>query len=103
MREYNDLPSNFRYTRTLSEILEENDIPGIADVDTRELTRSIRDLGSRKVLITDIDTPVEQGLEILRSTALPTDAVSRVSCKSAGIPKPSSPSIASSPSTAASS
>ena len=81
MREYNDLPSNFRYTRTLSEILEENDIPGIADVDTRELTRSIRDLGSRKVLITDIDTPVEQGLEILRSTALPTDAVSRVSCK----------------------
>ncbi|MEI3416318.1 MAG: glutamine-hydrolyzing carbamoyl-phosphate synthase small subunit [Christensenellaceae bacterium] len=81
VREYNDLPSNFRYTRTLSEILEENDIPGIADVDTRELTRSIRDLGSRKVLITDIDTPVEQGLEILRSTALPTDAVSRVSCK----------------------
>ena len=81
VREYNDLPSNFRYTRTLSEILEENDIPGIADVDTRELTRSIRDLGSRKVLITDIDTTVEQGLEILRSTALPTDAVSRVSCK----------------------
>ena len=33
------------------------------------------------MLITDIDTPVEQGLEILRSTTLPTDAVSRVSCK----------------------
>ena len=29
VREYNDLPSNFRYTKTLSEYLEENDIPGI--------------------------------------------------------------------------
>ncbi|MBQ6003535.1 MAG: carbamoyl phosphate synthase small subunit, partial [Clostridia bacterium] len=60
VREYNDLPSNFRYTRTLSEIMEENDIPGIYDVDTREITRSIRDLGSRKVLISDIDVPHEE-------------------------------------------
>ena len=81
VREYNDLPSNFRYTRTLSEILEENGIPAIADVDTRELTRSIRDLGSRKVLITDIDTPLEQALETLKNTDIPKDAVSRVSCK----------------------
>ena len=27
VREYNDIPSNFRYTKTLSEILEEHDIP----------------------------------------------------------------------------
>ena len=30
VREYNDNPSNFRYTKTLSEILEENHIPGIS-------------------------------------------------------------------------
>ena len=48
VREYNDLPSNFRYTKTLSEIMEENKIPGIYGIDTRKLTRSIRDLGSRK-------------------------------------------------------
>ena len=35
VREYNDSPSNFRYTKTLSEILEENGIPGIAGIDTR--------------------------------------------------------------------
>ncbi len=45
VREYNDLPSNFRYTKTLSEYLEENNIPGIYGLDTRKLTRSIRDKG----------------------------------------------------------
>ncbi len=57
VREYNDNPSNFRYTHTLSEILEENHIPGIEGLDTRQLTRSIRDFGSRQALICDADTP----------------------------------------------
>ena len=47
VREYNDIPSNFRYTKTLSEILEDYGIPAIEGVDTRKLTRSIRDQGSR--------------------------------------------------------
>lgn len=81
VREYNDFPSNFRYTKTLSEILEENHIPGISGVDTRKITRSIRDLGSRKVLITDIDTPHEKAMEILKNTDISKDAVSLVSCK----------------------
>lgn len=81
VKEYNDMPSNFRYTKTLSEILEENNIPAICGVDTRKLTRSIRDLGSRKVLITDIDTPKERAMEILASTPVPTDAVKKVSCR----------------------
>ena len=81
VREYNDLPSNFRYTKTLSEIMEENHIPGISGVDTRKITRSIRDLGSRKVLITDIDTPKEEAMRILKSTDIPKDAVPKVSCK----------------------
>lgn len=80
VREYNDYPSNFRYTKTLSEIMEENKIPGIYGIDTRKLTRSIRDLGSRKVLITDEDTPLELALETLRSSEIPHDAVPRVSC-----------------------
>ena len=80
VREYNDSPSNFRYTKTLAEILEENHIPGIEGVDTRKLTRSIRDLGSRKVLICGVDTSHEQAMEILGHTALRHDQVSRVSC-----------------------
>lgn len=81
VREYNDLPSNFRYTKTLSEIMEEHHIPGIYGVDTRKITRSIRDLGSRKVLITSIDTPKEEALKIIKNTEIPKDAVSKVSCK----------------------
>ena len=42
VREYNDVPSNFRYTKTLSEVLEEHNIPGISGVDTRQITRIIR-------------------------------------------------------------
>ncbi len=81
VREYNDLPSNFRYTKTLSEILEENHIPGISGIDTRKLTRSIRDFGSRKVMITDISTPSEVALQKIKETTMPNNAVSTVSCK----------------------
>ena len=81
VREYNDIPSNFRYTKTLSEILEDYDIPAVEGIDTRKLTRSIRDHGSRKALITDIGTPREEALAILAATELPRDQVSRVSCR----------------------
>lgn len=81
VREYNDLPSNFRYTKTLSEYLEENDIPGIAGIDTRKLTRSIREKGSRKVIITDSNTSKQQALKKLKETEIPKDAVAKVSCK----------------------
>ena len=80
LRDYNDMPSNFRYTKTLSEVMEESGIPGIYGVDTREITRSIRDIGSRRVLICGVDTTREEGLEIIRSTPVPRDAVSKVSC-----------------------
>ena len=81
VREYNDLPSNFRYTKTLSEYLEENNIPGIYGVDTRKLSRSIRDKGSRKVIITDIKTSKKEALKKLKKYEIPKDAVSKVSCK----------------------
>lgn len=80
VREYNDSPSNFRYTKTLSEILEENDIPGISGIDTRMLTRIIRDEGSMKVMITAPETPLEVALEKIRAYEMPKDAVARASC-----------------------
>lgn len=81
VHDYNDMPSNFRYTKTLSELLEENGVAGISGVDTRQLTRSIRDNGSRRAVITAADTPTEVALELIRNTPVPHDAVSRVSCK----------------------
>lgn len=81
VREYNDSPSNFRYTKTLSEIMEENKIPGIEGIDTRMLTRKIRENGSCKILITSADTPLEEALEDLKEHDLASDLVARVSCK----------------------
>lgn len=81
VREYNDSPSNFRCTKTLSEVMEEYKIPGISGIDTRKLTRSIRDRGTRRALITSASTPVGEALEVLEAVKAPRDAVSRVSCR----------------------
>ncbi|MEG2366319.1 MAG: glutamine-hydrolyzing carbamoyl-phosphate synthase small subunit [Alistipes sp.] len=81
VREYNDMPSNFRYTKTLNEVFEEHNIPAISGIDTRMLTRIIRDEGSQKVIITDAATPLEQALVRLKAFELPRDVVARVSCK----------------------
>ena len=63
VRDINDNPSNFRWAKTLAELLEENGIPGICGIDTRKLVRSIRDLGSRRCLITDRDLTPEEGVK----------------------------------------
>lgn len=91
VREYNDLPSNFRYTKTLSEVMEEYHIPGIEGVDTRKLTRSVRDSGCRRVLLTDAGMSLADALNILRRTDVPHDAVSRVSCKKRWYSRTSNP------------
>ena len=81
VRDYNDRPSNFRSKYTLSEVMKKYHIPGIYGVDTRKLVRSIRDLGSRKVLITDMKTSLQEGLDKLQRYEFPKDAVSVVSRK----------------------
>ena len=81
VRDYNDQPSNFRSGETLSQTLKKLGIPGITGVDTREIVRKIRNTGTRKALITDASTTVEEGLKIIEETVLKPDAVSRVSRK----------------------
>ncbi len=80
VHEYNDEPSNFRGTKTLGEVMRKFGIAGISGVDTRKLNRSIRDFGTRKVLLTGMNTSLEEGIEKLKQYHLPRDAVSRVSC-----------------------
>ncbi len=79
VREYNDEPSNFRSADTLGNVMKKYDIAGISGVDTRAVTRRIRDRGSCKVLITDIETPADVCAAKLNGTVLPRDAVCRVS------------------------
>lgn len=81
VREYNDFPSNFRATKTLSDVMDENDAVGIAGIDTRTLTRIIRNEGSMLVMVTDINKPTEECLKELRSRSFEHDQLSRVSTK----------------------
>ncbi len=81
VRDINDNPSNFRSTKSVPELLEEAGIPGIYGVDTRKLVRSIRDYGSRRCIITDINTNTDAGVAKIKDTPVPHDAVKRVSCK----------------------
>lgn len=81
VREYNDEPSSFRSDETLDEVMKRYDIAGVYGVDTRRLTRMIRDHGSCKVLITSADRDCQNGLEYLKTAKLRNDAVSRVTAK----------------------
>lgn len=81
VREYQAKPSNFRYTKTLSEVLEEYGIPGISQIDTRMLTRIIREEGSMPALITDASTSLAEGMAMLQAYRPLVHPVSFVSCK----------------------
>ncbi|MCD7824924.1 MAG: carbamoyl phosphate synthase small subunit [Clostridiaceae bacterium] len=52
VRELSRMPSNFRSETTLQHFLEENDIPGIAGIDTRALTKILREKGTMNGMIT---------------------------------------------------
>ncbi len=79
VREYEALPSNFRATETLGDAMERFGIVGLAGVDTRRLTRHIRNRGTCKGLITGGDTPDLLALARLATTPLPRDQVAQVS------------------------
>ena len=81
VRECCDSPSNFRYTKTINETFEELDIPGISNVDTRMITRIIRNEGTQKAAIVDIDMSQEEAMELIKNTELRHDQVKSISCK----------------------
>ena len=73
-----DEPSNFRCAGTLEELLKKYGIVGLEDVDTRMLTRMIRDRGSSPVLITDAQTPADEAVARIKESPIPHDAVRKV-------------------------
>lgn len=81
VKEYNDRPSNFRYTKTVSELLEENNVPGLTHVDTRAITRLLRDEGAMVGIICDEEVSLDEALAKIRSYQDTHDQVKQVSCK----------------------
>ncbi|MCR4922607.1 MAG: glutamine-hydrolyzing carbamoyl-phosphate synthase small subunit [Lachnospiraceae bacterium] len=91
VKDVNENPSNFRWAKTLPEILEENNIPGISGIDTRKLIRSIRDKGSGRCLITDEDISPTEALKEIAKVPIAHDAVKRCSCKKKWYSRTSNP------------
>ncbi|MFS1704188.1 glutamine-hydrolyzing carbamoyl-phosphate synthase small subunit, partial [Alteromonas sp. AMM-1] len=68
-----DLPlvaSNFRNEQTLSDYLKANNIVGIADIDTRRLTRILRDKGAQNGCIMCIDS-LDEAEALSKAKAFP--------------------------------
>lgn len=62
MRECCRIPSNWRATQPLPEYLSEHGVIGIDEVDTRALTRHIRDAGAMRGFLSTIDLNAESAV-----------------------------------------
>lgn len=65
VRELSRIPSNFRSEDTIQHFLEHHDIPGISGIDTRALTKILREKGTMNGMITttvyqDLDEPISR-------------------------------------------
>jgi len=81
VREYNNKPSNFRYTKTVAEYLTEFDVAGISYIDTRKLTRIIREKGSMLAIICDIEVSTDTALKKISEYKTPHNQVAKASTK----------------------
>ena len=88
VRELSRIPSNFRSEDTLQHFLVSNDIPGISGIDTRALTKILREKGTMNGMIT---TRVYENLEevVKRIKAYKVaGVVERTSCKEISVMDP---------------
>ncbi len=73
--------SNWRNEYSLREFLMKFKIPGIAGLDTRELTKKIREKGVMKAVLVPVNYPVQAAQTVLAKN-LGSDQIARVSTKS---------------------
>ena len=94
VRELSRMPSNFRSEDTIQNFLKQYDIPGIAGIDTRALTKLLREKGTMNGMIT---TDAAYKLEeiIPRLKAYNTGkVVERVTCEEKTVLKGEGPKVA---------
>lgn len=81
VRECPEEGSNWRNEYSLRELMKRFKIPGIAGIDTRELTKKIRDRGVMKAVLVPENYP-KHNVELVLSRSLGNDQIPRVSTKS---------------------
>ena len=81
MREIAEYPSNWRCRLTLDEYLKEQKVVGLAGIDTRALTRKLRNAGVMNgVIYTEGFEPDEQTIAAMHAYVV-KDAVKSVTCE----------------------
>ncbi|MEL7657658.1 MAG: carbamoyl phosphate synthase small subunit [Bacillota bacterium] len=80
VREWCEEPSNFRSKYTINQFLKEQNVIGIYDIDTRALTKKIREHGVMNgAITTDMPEEMDAFLQELKAYVI-KDAVKSVSC-----------------------
>ncbi len=88
VRELSRISSNFRSDLTIQQFLEENNVPGIAGVDTRALTQILREKGTMNGMITtDKNYNLSEILPKIKAYVT-GKVVERVSCKEKYVVEP---------------
>ena len=81
VRELSRIPSNFRSNATIQEFLEEYGIPGIAGIDTRALTKILREKGTMNGMITTKEPTDMEELKVRLKAYNVGDVVEIVTCE----------------------
>ena len=68
VRDICELPSNWRSTGTLPDLLESRGVPGISGVDTRALTRHLRERGTMRGCLSTLSTDADELVDKARKS-----------------------------------
>ena len=83
IKELNNIPSNWRSTQTLDSFLKEHSVIGIQGIDTRALTRHIREAGAQQAILSTNTSKIERLIKLARKSSGLTgkNMVQKVTCK----------------------
>ena len=68
VREYSPLPSNWRSQMSLADYLNANGVLGVEEIDTRALTRHLRELGAMRAALSTVDLDYDSLLSKVRQS-----------------------------------
>lgn len=88
VHELSRIPSNFRCDMTIQQFLEENQVPGIAGIDTRALTKILREKGTMNGMITTNENYDFAQIQPRLKAYTTGKVVERVACKEKYVVKP---------------
>ena len=88
VHELSRIPSNFRCVMTIQQFLEENQVPGIAGIDTRALTKILREKGTMNGMITTNENYDFAQIQPRLKAYTTGKVVERVTCKEKYVVKP---------------